>query len=118
MPSTIQVAIVGAGPAGLFAAEQLAQEGYAVALFNRDIKPGGMAEYGIYPDKHHLKDGLRKTSYAISTDETRYVLNGIYAIFREGKLTLVATDGRRLTRGQIFRRRFMRNTSAAVPIFR
>ena len=43
-----------------------------------------------------LKDGLRKTSYAISTDETRYVLNGIYAIFREGKLTLVATDGRRL----------------------
>jgi DNA polymerase III subunit beta len=43
-----------------------------------------------------LRDGLRKTSYAISTDETRYVLNGIYASFREGKLTLVATDGRRL----------------------
>lgn len=43
-----------------------------------------------------LRDGLRKTSYAISTDETRYVLNGIYTSFREGKLTLVATDGRRL----------------------
>ena len=43
-----------------------------------------------------LKDGLRKTSYAISNDETRYVLNGIFASFREGKLTLVATDGRRL----------------------
>lgn len=43
-----------------------------------------------------LRDGLRKTSYAISTDETRYVLNGIFASFREGKLTLVATDGRRL----------------------
>jgi DNA polymerase III subunit beta len=43
-----------------------------------------------------LRDGLRKTSYSISTDETRYVLNGIYTSFREGKMTLVATDGRRL----------------------
>ncbi len=43
-----------------------------------------------------LRNGLKKTSYAISTDETRYVLNGIFASFKEGKLTLVATDGRRL----------------------
>ncbi|MBV9489383.1 MAG: DNA polymerase III subunit beta [Verrucomicrobia bacterium] len=43
-----------------------------------------------------LKDGLKKTSYAISTDETRYVLNGILFSFRENKLTMVATDGRRL----------------------
>jgi DNA polymerase III subunit beta len=43
-----------------------------------------------------LRNGLKKTVYAISTDETRYVLNGIYTSFREGKLTLVATDGRRL----------------------
>lgn len=43
-----------------------------------------------------LLDFLKKTSYAISTDETRYVLNGIYTSFKEGKITLVATDGRRL----------------------
>src|SRR6202162_1273544 len=43
-----------------------------------------------------LKDGLKKTSYAISTDETRYVLNGVLFSFKENKLTLVATDGRRL----------------------
>ncbi|MEI7910447.1 MAG: DNA polymerase III subunit beta [Verrucomicrobiota bacterium] len=43
-----------------------------------------------------LRDGLRKTAYAISSDETRYVLNGIFASFRDGKMTLVATDGRRL----------------------
>ncbi|HEY0791133.1 MAG TPA: DNA polymerase III subunit beta [Chthoniobacterales bacterium] len=43
-----------------------------------------------------LRDGLKKTSYAISTDETRYVLNGILFSFRDNKLTLVATDGRRL----------------------
>lgn len=43
-----------------------------------------------------IKDGLRKTSYAISIDETRYVLNGILFAFKDNKLTLVATDGRRL----------------------
>lgn len=43
-----------------------------------------------------FRNGLKKTSYAISTDETRYVLNGIFTSFNEGKLTLVATDGRRL----------------------
>jgi DNA polymerase III subunit beta len=43
-----------------------------------------------------LRDGLRKTAYAISTDETRYVLNGVLFSFKENKLTLVATDGRRL----------------------
>lgn len=43
-----------------------------------------------------LKDGLRKTSYAISVDETRYVLNGILFSLKDNKLTLVATDGRRL----------------------
>lgn len=43
-----------------------------------------------------LRDALKKTSYAISTDETRYVLNGILFSFKDNKLTLVATDGRRL----------------------
>jgi len=48
-----------------------------------------------------LKDSLRMTSYAISTDETRYVLNGIYCSFKNSALTLVATDGRRLAMVQI-----------------
>ena len=48
-----------------------------------------------------LRDALRKTSYAISTDETRYVLNGILFAFKENKLTLVATDGRRLALADI-----------------
>lgn len=54
------VLVVGAGPAGLYAAHKLAMAGCAVAIFNRDIKPGGLAEYGIYPVKHKMKDGLRK----------------------------------------------------------
>jgi len=43
-----------------------------------------------------LKAMLSRTSFAVSTDETRYVLNGIFFSFKEGKATLVATDGRRL----------------------
>lgn len=43
-----------------------------------------------------FKDILRKTSYAISADETRYVLNGVFLSFKNDKLTVVATDGRRL----------------------
>ena len=54
-----RVAIVGAGPSGLFAAKQLVESGIEVALFNRDVKPGGLAEYGIYPEKTKIKDGLR-----------------------------------------------------------
>ncbi len=54
------VAVIGAGPAGLFGARELANLGARVVLFNRDIKPGGLAEYGIYPNKHTMKSGLRK----------------------------------------------------------
>ena len=39
---------------------------------------------------------FRKTAYAISNDETRYVLNGAFMQFKADKLTMVATDGRRL----------------------
>ena len=39
---------------------------------------------------------LKSVSYAQSSDETRYILNGVYFNFKDGKLSLVATDGRRL----------------------
>jgi ferredoxin--NADP+ reductase len=54
------VFVVGAGPAGMFAARQLALAGYETYIFNRDIRPGGLAQYGIYPLKTKMKLGLRK----------------------------------------------------------
>jgi ferredoxin--NADP+ reductase len=54
------VFVVGAGPAGLYASNKFALAGHQVVLFNRDIKPGGLAEYGIYPVKEKMKGGLRK----------------------------------------------------------
>ena len=43
-----------------------------------------------------IKGMMKKTSFAISTDESRYVLNGIFLSLKDHKLTMVATDGRRL----------------------
>src|ERR1043166_9690277 len=43
-----------------------------------------------------VKGMMKKTSFAISTDESRYVLNGIFISLKDYKMTMVATDGRRL----------------------
>ncbi|MDE1959685.1 MAG: glutamate synthase subunit beta, partial [Xanthomonadaceae bacterium] len=44
-----RAAIVGSGPAGLAAAQQLARAGHAVTVFERNERPGGLLRYGI-PD--------------------------------------------------------------------
>ena len=44
-----RIAIVGSGPAGLAAAQQLARAGNDVHVYERDAKPGGLLRYGI-PD--------------------------------------------------------------------
>src|SRR4030095_9754127 len=44
-----------------------------------------------------LRGMMKKTSFAISTDEARYVLNGIFISLKDHKMTMVATDGRRLS---------------------
>ena len=51
------VAVVGSGPAGLAAAQQLTRAGHTVAVYERDDRIGGLLRYGI-PDfkmeKHHI----------------------------------------------------------------
>jgi len=85
--SQFHVAVVGAGPAGLYAAKKLSENGDSVALFNRDIKPGGLAEYGIYHDKHKMKEGLRKQFRSLLTDcGIRYY--GNVTIGAQGDLSL------------------------------
>ena len=64
------------------------------------------ADYPVLPEfedvkstkvsKNILRELIKKTHFAASTDETRYVLNGIHFIVEKGTATAVATDGRRL----------------------
>ncbi len=81
------VAVVGAGPAGLFGARELANQGVRVTLFNRDIKPGGLAEYGIYPEKHTMKEGLRKQFRGIM-DNPNLEYFGNITVGNHGDMTL------------------------------
>ena len=54
-----KVAVIGAGPAGLSCAYQLARRGYGVTVFEAFSKPGGMLRYGI-PDYRLPPDVLDK----------------------------------------------------------
>ncbi len=81
------VAVIGAGPAGIYAAKELADNGVRVVLFNRDVKPGGLAEYGIYPTKYKMKGGLRRQFDGILQSPLISYLGNI-TIGESGDLTL------------------------------
>ena len=62
MPDTIgpnveglRVAVVGAGPAGFYAAEMLVKHGAHVDLFERLPAPFGLLRYGVAPDHQNIK---------------------------------------------------------------
>jgi DNA polymerase-3 subunit beta len=65
-------------------------EDFPQIVFNNQNNEVKMSSQG-------LLDVIGKTSYAISTDETRLYLNGIYLQERDSKLRAVATDGHRLS---------------------
>ena len=81
------VAVIGAGPAGMFAARELARNGARVVIFNRDIKPGGLAEYGIYFDKYAMKEGLR-TQFKQVLDTPGLAYYGNVTVGAKADLTL------------------------------
>ena len=58
-----------------------------MVLLNRDIKPGGLAEYGIYHDKHKMKEGLRKQFRQI-LDDPNIEYYGNVTVGRKGDLSL------------------------------
>jgi len=87
MQNQFFVAVVGAGPAGLFGARELANAGARVVIFNRDVKPGGLAEYGIYFSKHIMKEGLRKQFHNVM-DNPNIDYYGNVTVGAQGDLSL------------------------------
>ena len=58
-----RVAVIGSGPAGLAAAQQLTRAGHSVTVYERDDKPGGLLRYGIPEfkmEKRHLDRRLEQ----------------------------------------------------------
>ncbi len=71
----------------MFAAREMARAGARVIVFNRDIKPGGLAEYGIYPDKFSMKEGLR-TQFRTVLETPGITYYGNISVGAEGDLSL------------------------------
>jgi dihydropyrimidine dehydrogenase (NAD+) subunit PreT len=59
-PNGKRVACIGAGPASLACAAELAQAGYRVTIFDRNAVPGGLNTYGIAAYKLRADDSLRE----------------------------------------------------------
>ena len=65
------VAVVGSGPAGLAAAQQLTRAGHTVAVFERADKPGGLLRYGI-PEFKMEKSVLDRRLSQMEAEGTRF----------------------------------------------
>src|SRR5688572_19172725 len=81
-----RVAVVGSGPAGLAAAQQLTRAGHTVAVYERADKPGGLLRYGI-PEFKMEKSVLDRRLEQMEAEGTR---------FRNGMNVGVDITGRQL----------------------
>ena len=61
-----------------------------------ELKEIGEESFFEFPQAEFL-DMIAKTLFAVSSDETRYFMNGVYFEKTDDKLVMVATDGRRLS---------------------
>lgn len=73
------IAVIGSGPAGLAAAVQLAQLGYAVTIFEGEAEPGGVLLHGI-PEYRLPKDVVRRDIKKIENLGVEFRLNTLVGV--------------------------------------
>ncbi|MDP3173396.1 MAG: NAD(P)-dependent oxidoreductase [Phenylobacterium sp.] len=78
------VGVIGAGPAGLAAAERLREMGYAVTVYDRHDRPGGLLIYGI-PNFKLEKDVVERRTRRLAEGGIEFRLN--FEVGRDASLT-------------------------------
>lgn len=76
---TEKVAIIGSGPTGLAAAQQLARLGYDVTVFEKADKPGGLLRYGI-PDFKIEKKFIDRRLEQLRQEGVQFVTNKCFGV--------------------------------------
>lgn len=108
LPAKLLLNTIAKAPEGVVEVEVDAQDRAVIKAGSSTSKLSGMSvvDYPNLPKDSDsfeyvlpqitLREMLRKTAYAASQDDTRKTLKGVLTSFKGGKLTMVATDGRRL----------------------
>ncbi len=80
MSRQLRVAIVGAGPAGIYAADILTKSDadVTVDLIERDPTPFGLIRYGVAPDHPRIKEIIKALKRVMSNDAIRFFGNVAY----------------------------------------
>lgn len=68
------VAIIGSGPAGLAAAQQLNRRGHSVTVYDRSDRPGGLLRYGI-PNMKLEKSVIDRRVRLMEEEGVKFILN-------------------------------------------
>jgi glutamate synthase (NADPH/NADH) small chain len=100
-----KIAVVGSGPAGLAAGQQLRRAGHSVKLYERDDQPGGLLTYGI-PDFKLEKKHVKRRVKQMKAEGVRFIcgkevgkdipVSKLIADNDAVLLTIGATQGREL----------------------
>ncbi len=93
-----KVAVIGSGPAGMAAAQQLARAGHEVHLFEKNAKAGGLLRYGI-PDFKMEKQLIDRRVAQMEAEGVRFIYGAHVGVNRDAQALLSEFDSVLVTGG-------------------
>ena len=74
-PTDLRVAVIGAGPAGIYASDLLAKQGINIDLFEQMPAPFGLIRYGVAPDHPRIKGIVNSLHAVMEKPNVRFLGN-------------------------------------------